>query len=321
MNPIETTDLTKRDEAGVRLDGVDLTVESGESFALLGPNGAGKSTLLDLVCGDDQPTSGDTSVFGYDPVEDRDELRSRVGRVRERSALDPGRTGLDHVRSATRSTGAAAPAAAAEDAAAPTALLDRVGVDPDTAVRPAETYAAGTARRVALAAALAGDPDLLVLDAPTAGLDPLGVARLRSVLRAERERGTTVLLAVRRLRGPAPLPDRGGVLRDGELVRVVGSDEADDPTGLTAVTLRVDRVPDVDLEAIPGVEAAHATAETVTAVVSSPAAKPTVVLEVAHSGVPVRDVSTTELDSAAPSADPSTDTRPTDTNSTDTPDR
>jgi ABC-2 type transport system ATP-binding protein len=319
MIAIETTDLTKRDRAGVRLDNVDLTVERGEIVALLGPNGAGKSTLLDLVCGDARPTAGDVSVFGDDPIDERGDLCGRVGRVRARPALDPDRTGLGHVRSAA---GAAESAAAAGDTATPMAVLDSVGVGPDTAVRSAGTYAAGTARRVALAAALAGDPDLLVLDDPTAGLDPLGVAGVRSVLRAEREAGTTVLLAVRRLRGLAPLPDRVGLLRDGELVRVADADETTDAPGLTAVTLRVDRVPEVDLEAIPGVEAAHATDETVTAVVSSPAAKPTVVLEVAHSGVPVRDVSltaldsTTELDSAASSVDPSTDTP-----STDTPDR
>lgn len=289
MTAIEANDLCDRRGNEWVLDSVDFTVEESAAFGLHGPTGAGKSALLDLLIGRERPTEGRLRLFGLDPVADGDSVHDRMGVLRECVDLDPRVTGWEHLHHAT-SDG---------DPTTPAALLDRVGVAPETARRPAETYPTGTARRIGLAMALAGDPDLLVVEEPTAGLDARGAARVRSVLREVARTETTVLVLARRWSAAFEGCDRVGILRDGRLERIEVLGDGASPDGEAVVELHVDRVPSVALESIPGVEAVVATDGRISAVVSDPAAKATVVLEVGHADVAIEDVQFRPADAVA----------------------
>jgi ABC-2 type transport system ATP-binding protein len=220
-------------------------------------------------------------VYGLDPLAEGERLHGRTGVLRERVDLDARLNGWEHLHHATG--GIDAPTD-------PTALLERVGVRPATARRPAETYSTGTARRVGLAMALVGDPDLLVVEEPTAGLDPSGVLRVRSVLREAAASETTLFLVARRWSAAFEGCDRIARLTDGRVGRVVPVGADGSPDCDEVLELRVDRVPSISLEGIPGVETVATGAGRVSAVVSDPAAKAAVVLEVAHADVAVEDI-------------------------------
>ncbi len=300
MSVLETNDLTKRYGGRPVVDALDLTVERGEVFGLVGPTAAGKSTLLDLLAGSVRPSGGSATVLGLDPWHDRNQLHERVGYLRETVDLDGTRSGWEHLRTATDRT--------IDDAAA-TATFDRVGIAPDVAARPVRTYSAGTARRLSLAMFLVDDPDLLLLDAPTAGLYRSGRLRLEAVVEDAANEGSTVVVASRRPAILERFADRVAMLETGDLVDVrrVDGRTVDDEA---IVRLRVDRVPSVDLEAIPGVESVIEQSGELVARVSDADAKATVVLEVAHAGAAIHDLAV-----AAP--DDSDRQRPTDSRTTD----
>ncbi|MDG5817957.1 ABC transporter ATP-binding protein [Natronococcus sp. A-GB7] len=187
MSVLETNDLTKRYGGRPVVDALDLTVERGEVFGLAGSTGAGKSTLLDLLAGSVRPSRGSATVLGLDPWHDRDRPHERVGYLRETIDLDGTQSGWEHLRRGTDRT---------TDDAAVTATFDRVGIAPDVAARPVRTYSAGTARRLSLAMFLVGDPDLLLLDAPTAGLDGSDKLPLEAIVEDAADEGSTVVLEV-----------------------------------------------------------------------------------------------------------------------------
>ncbi len=286
MNALETNDVTKRYGGRPVVDAVDLTVERGEVFGLVGPTGAGKSTLLGLLVGAVHPTEGSATVLGLDPWHDGRRLHERVGYLRETVDLDGTRSGWEHLRTATDRP--------IDDATA-AAILERVGIAPDVAARPTRTYSAGIARRLSLAMAFAGDPDLVLLDAPTAGLDRSGRLHLEARVEDAADEGSTVVVASRCPALVERIADRVGVLEAGELTDVqrVDGRAVDDEA---IVRLRVDRVPSIDLEAIPGVESVIERSGELIARVSDADAKATIVLEVAHAGAAIHDLAVATLD-------------------------
>jgi ABC-2 type transport system ATP-binding protein len=210
MAAIETTSLTKRYGSVTAVRSLDLTVERGEVFGFLGPNGAGKSTTIDLLLGFAAPSDGAVRVLGRDPQAAPRAVRERVGVVAEGTGFYDRASARDHVRLAVELQ-------RADDD--PAALLERVGVA-DAADRDVGGFSTGMRQRLALAVALVGRPDLLVLDEPLAGLDPEGARRVRRVVREERDRGAAVFLSSHVTGQVETLCDRLGVLHDGELVAV-----------------------------------------------------------------------------------------------------
>jgi ABC-2 type transport system ATP-binding protein len=205
---IDTRDLTKR--YGERITAVDrlaLRVRRGEVYGFLGPNGAGKTTTLRMLLGLVRPTSGDVVVLGAPPGS-RHGL-ARIGAMIEGPALYPYLSGRDNLRVLAGHAGVRA------------GRVEEVLADVDLTGRAddrAADYSMGMRQRLGVAAALLKDPELLILDEPTNGLDPAGMAAMRSSIAALRERGVTVLLSSHLMSEIEQTSDRVGVIRDGVLV-------------------------------------------------------------------------------------------------------
>ncbi len=213
---VEARSLTKRYRGRggsgpvTALDGLDLSVPRGCTAGLLGPNGSGKSTTLQLLLGLHGATSGEARVLGL-PAGHM-EARRRTGYLPEDSDLHPFLTARETVDFA----GALHGMGKADRRRAAGELLERVGLAAE-ADRRVEGFSRGMKRRVGLAAALVHSPELLVLDEPTAGLDPLGREGLLALLAEVRGRGATVLLSSHVLSDVERLCDRVAILGGGRL--------------------------------------------------------------------------------------------------------
>jgi ABC-2 type transport system ATP-binding protein len=258
MAAIETNALNKRFGEVHAVSDLDLTVESGEVFGFLGPNGAGKSTTINILLGFLSPSSGTVRVLGKDVTEQSRAVRQRLGLLPEGYEPYPNLTGREHVQSAIRSKGA-------DDD--PDALLDRVGLDLDDAGRPAKEYSTGMRQRMTLAVSLVGDPDLLIFDEPSSGLDPDGVSLLREIIREETDRGATVFFSSHILEEVEKVCDRVGILNEGELVALDTIDNLRDQVAAGAtVSATLDAVPDpLEVESVDGVRTTSVDGDTVTA--------------------------------------------------------
>jgi ABC-2 type transport system ATP-binding protein len=208
MTTIAVERLTKRYGATTAVDDLSFTVPAGSVTGLLGPNGAGKSTTLRVLLGLTRPTAGRATFDGVPYAELADPART-VGAVLEHDPFHPGRSGRDHLRVLATATGVA-PARVDE-------VLGLVGLA-DVAGRRAGGYSLGMRRRLALAAALLGDPGVLLLDEPANGLDPWGIRGLRDLLRGHAGRGATVLVSSHVLAEVALIADRVVVVDHGRLV-------------------------------------------------------------------------------------------------------
>ncbi|APW96971.1 copper ABC transporter ATP-binding protein [Halobiforma lacisalsi AJ5] len=247
MPAIRTDGLTKRFDDVVAVDSLDLEVRKGEVFGFLGPNGAGKSTVINVLLDFVRPTAGSVRVLGHDPRTDADLIRRRTGVVPEGNPLYERLTGRDHLEWTARAHDVAVDA---------TALLERVGLSPEAGERPVGGYSTGMRQRLSLAMALAGDPDLLILDEPSAGLDPTGARRFREIVREEADDGRTVFFSSHVLGEVEAVSDRVGIMADGRLVATGTIPELRAELDLDAsIVLEVERVPpDLGLEAVPGVD-------------------------------------------------------------------
>ncbi|MDB2260577.1 ABC transporter ATP-binding protein [Halorubrum ezzemoulense] len=208
MTAIELRGVTKEFGDVTAVRDLDLTVEDGEVYGFLGPNGAGKSTTIDMLLDLVRPTAGTVRVLGADVATDGVDVRRRTGVLPDGFSVYDRLSGRKHVEFAVESK------EAADD---PDALLARVGLA-DAADRAAGEYSKGMRQRLALAMALVDDPDLLVLDEPSSGLDPAGAKEMREIVRAEAERGATVFFSSHILEQVDAVCDHVGILRDGELV-------------------------------------------------------------------------------------------------------
>jgi ABC-2 type transport system ATP-binding protein len=218
---ITVAGLTKRYGPVTAVDGLTFRVEPGQVTGFLGPNGAGKTTTLRMLLGLVTPTGG-SALIGGRRYADLREPRRAVGAVLEATGFHPGRTGRDHLRVLAEAGGIAAERVAA--------VLGQAGLE-SAADRRVRGYSLGMRQRLGLAAALLGDPGVLILDEPANGLDPAGMAELRDVLRALAADGRTILMSSHALSEVAQTVDRviiiaGGTLRFagplGELTGVRG---------------------------------------------------------------------------------------------------
>ncbi len=205
---IEVRDLRKDygDLQAVR--GVSFHVGKGEVFGLLGPNGAGKTTTVEILEGYRARSSGDVSVLGHDPASRERDLRERVGIVLQSSGFYPRAT----VREAVEHF--AAPYPRPRD---PLETIALVGLDGKEDTRAGQ-LSGGQQRRLDLALALVGDPELIFLDEPTTGFDPAARRTAWEVIRALRGLGKTVLLTTHYLDEAQSLADRVAIIKDGLIV-------------------------------------------------------------------------------------------------------
>ncbi len=215
-DPVVTvSSLTKRYGGLVAVEELTFSLYPGTVTGFLGPNGAGKTTTLRLLLGLAEPTAGEALVFGlrYRALADP---AHRIGAVLESSDFHPGRSGRDHLRALALA--AEIPSGRVEE------VLKLVELD-EAAGRRVKTYSLGMRQRLGLAAALLGDPELLVLDEPANGLDPAGVQWLRRFLRWFAERGRTVLVSSHMLAETAQTIDQVVIIDHGCLVASGGLDD------------------------------------------------------------------------------------------------
>jgi len=206
---VELHDLTKSFGDVLAVDEVSAVALPGEVTALLGPNGAGKTTTLRMLLGLVAPSSG-TATFGGRRYDELTDPVRRVGAVLEASGCHPGRSALDHLR--VLATASRLP----KDA--PTRVLAETGLAADARRRVGE-FSLGMRQRLGLAAAMLGDPDVLVLDEPTNGLDPPGVRWLRGYVRRLADEGRTVLVSSHALSEVEQTADHVLLLAHGRLLR------------------------------------------------------------------------------------------------------
>jgi len=217
------------------LRGVDLEVEDGEIFGFLGPNGAGKSTTINVLLDFIRPDAGSVRVLGRDARDDSVAVREHTGVLPEGFDVYDRLTAREHVQFAIDSKGADGD---------PFPLLERVGLE-DAAGRKAGGFSTGMRQRLALAMALVGDPELLVLDEPSSGLDPNGARELREIVESEADRGTTVFFSSHILGQVEAVCDRVGIIREGELVAVDTIEGLrENVGGGSTLVVEVDSVPD-----------------------------------------------------------------------------
>lgn len=262
MTAIETNGLTKQfGESVLAVDELDLTVERGEVFGFLGPNGAGKSTTINMLLDLTRPTAGSASVLGLDVQAESQAIRERIGVLPEGYDLYDRLTGRSHIEFAMRAKGVDAD---------PAAILSRVGLDEEDWDRDIGGYSKGMQQRLALGMALTGDPEVLILDEPSSGLDPTGITEVKELVREEADRGTAVFFSSHILAEVKAVCDRIGVLNDGRLVEVGTIEELQSAVGGDAeLTLTVDRIPAGidDLETLDGITGVRTTRETNTVTV------------------------------------------------------
>ena len=212
---IQIRGLVKQYGAQCVVDGVDLSVKSGECFGLLGPNGAGKTTTLRMLLGSTSPSSGDIKVLGYEIPRQAREMRSKVGLVPQLDNLDPDFTVTENLYTYASYFGLSASALQrrVED------LLQFASLE-HKANAKITSLSGGMQRRLTLARALVNDPQLVVLDEPTTGLDPQARHVIWQRLRKLINQGTTVLLTTHYMEEAQRLCDRIAIMDHGKILAV-----------------------------------------------------------------------------------------------------
>jgi len=234
------------------LDRLDAVVPEGQVFGLLGPNGAGKTTLMHVLLGFVPPTSGQAAIFGTDVR--RAIARQRIGFLPEHPDTYRFLTARELLHSAGRLFGMKGrPLRARSDA-----LLERLDLT-EAADRPAGTFSRGMLQRVCLAQALINDPDLVILDEPTGGMDPFGRLQIRAIIADLKARGKTVLLSSHELSEVELVCDAVAILYKGRVI-TGGAAASLVPAGesLERFFIRTIEAADAGAPAAPGKGAAHA---------------------------------------------------------------
>ncbi|MGB9738034.1 MAG: daunorubicin ABC transporter ATP-binding protein [Chloroflexus aggregans] len=226
---VETIDLVKRYGSLTALDHVNLQAPAGQIYALLGPNGAGKTTLLSILTTLIPPTAGTARILGYDVSHEAAEVRRRLGVTFQEMVLDPLLTGRETLDFHGRLY--SLPAAVRRQRIAELVELVQLTEAID---RPVKSYSGGMKRRLELARGLMTDPQVLVLDEPTQGLDPQNRVNIWSYIRdLNRRRGMTILLTTHAMDEAEALADLVGIIdhgrlivegKPGDLIAALGSD-------------------------------------------------------------------------------------------------
>ncbi len=218
---LQTYELCKRYRRFTALENVNINVPKGAIYGLVGKNGAGKTTLIRVICGLQEPTAGDYALYGARSGEKAlHRARRRMGAVVETPSLYPDMTAEQNLKLQYRVLGL-------PDEKGIPELLELAGLS-RTGKKKADHFSLGMKQRLGIAVALCGDPDFLVLDEPTNGLDPQGIVEMRElILKLNRERQITVLISSHILDELSKLATHYGFLDKGRLVRQVTAQEVE----------------------------------------------------------------------------------------------
>ncbi|QWF84020.1 ABC transporter ATP-binding protein [Amycolatopsis sp. CA-230715] len=227
---IEARDLTKRYGETLAVDGITFTVRPGRVTGFLGPNGAGKSTTMRLVVGLDAPTAGTVTVAGRRYAE-LDRPLHTVGALLDARAVHPGRTATGHLLALAQTAGIGRKRVGE--------VLELVGLE-SVARRRAGTYSLGMSQRLGIAAALLGDPPVLIFDEPVNGLDPEGIRWIRGLMRELAAEGRTVLVSSHLMSEMALTAQHLLVIGKGRIIADTGIDEFLDRHSAETVLVRAD---------------------------------------------------------------------------------
>ena len=232
------------------VDAIDLNISKGEIYGFLGPNGAGKTTLVRILITLLMPTAGSATVAGFDVVSEANEVRLRIGAALQEAALDLKQTGRELLRLQGRLYGL-------NRRELDTRLDDLAGlVDIGDALdRFVGTYSGGMKRRLDLAASLIHNPEVLFLDEPTTGLDPISRARVwEEVQRINKELSVTIFLTTQYLEEADALADRVGIINQGMLMAEGTPDDLKRSLGNDVIIAQVDGQADAAKAAVVGLE-------------------------------------------------------------------
>ena len=208
---IHTTDLTKNYNEQRAVQNVNLHVRSGEIYGLLGRNGAGKTTIMKMLLGLTSVTSGEFALFGSPMTEFSSKVYERIGNIIETPGFYPSLTGTENLQVFARLKGMASPSAI-QDA------LNFVTL-PYRDKKPFSNYSLGMKQRLGIANALMNDPELLILDEPTNGLDPIGIAEVRTLIKdLAVSKGKTILISSHQLSEIEQIVDTIGIIHEGVLL-------------------------------------------------------------------------------------------------------
>ncbi len=203
------------------LNGLTMNIPKGAIYGFVGKNGAGKTTLIRLICGLQKPTSGSYTLYGVENTDPRiEKARRRMGAIVETPSIYPDMTARDNLKQQYLILGLPSYDGIEE-------LLKLVGLE-HTGKKKAKNFSLGMRQRLAIAIALAGDPDFLVLDEPVNGLDPQGIVEIRElILKLNRERQITVMISSHVLDELSRLATHYGFIDGGSLVKEISAEELD----------------------------------------------------------------------------------------------
>lgn len=218
---LKTNDLCKSYRRFHALNGVTMNVPKGSIYGFVGKNGAGKTTLIRLICGLQEPSSGEFTLYGTKHTDSKiSKARRRMGAVVETPSIYPDMTAVDNLKQQYRMLGL--PGFNGLDD-----ILKIVGLE-NTGKKKARNFSLGMRQRLGIAVALCGDPDFLVLDEPINGLDPQGIVEIRElILRLNREKQITVLISSHILDELAKLATHYGFIDKGKIIREMSTEELD----------------------------------------------------------------------------------------------
>jgi len=219
---LQTNSLTKKYKNFLALNGLTMNVPKGSIYGFVGKNGAGKTTLIRLICGLQEPTSGSFTLYGIqDKNKDIRKSRRRMGAVVETPSVYRDMTAEENLKQQYRILGLPSDDGIRE-------LLNLVGLE-HTGKKKVKNFSLGMKQRLGIAIALAGDPDFLVLDEPSNGLDPQGIIEMRElILKLNRERHITVLISSHILDELSRLATHYGIIDNGRMVKELSAGELDE---------------------------------------------------------------------------------------------
>ena len=221
---ISLTSVTKKFNSITAVDNVSYTVSKGEFFALLGPNGAGKTTIVRMLMGFSKPTSGSLDIDGISTQQPQ--ARNSVGYLAENHHIPPFLSGWEYLNRQAALIGLTGKDASSEI----DARLEQVDMTGDKKQK-STTYSKGMSQRIGLAAALLGNPKVLILDEPASGLDPIGIRDFRDILESLRKNGTTIVLnshflsEVEKICDTAAIMNKGHILVKDSIQNIVKNNE------------------------------------------------------------------------------------------------
>jgi ABC-2 type transport system ATP-binding protein len=220
MNAVEAVDLYKKFGDVVAVNGVSLKVDEGEIFGFLGPNGAGKTTTIRMLTGILRPDRGEARIMGYDVYREPVKARMSLGVVPEEANPYPDLSAWDNLTLVGRLYGL--PRRTVEERAL--SLLILLGLN-DARGRKAKNLSKGMRQKLLVAMALIGEPKVLFLDEPTAGLDVLSARKIRSLILDLRKKGVTILLTTHNVEEAGSLCDRIAIINNGRIVETGSPDD------------------------------------------------------------------------------------------------